>query len=483
MNGRTCALVLSLAAGCGAARGTALPAPLSPALAYEVALDEDLGTMRVTVCPGARPLPAALVPIHDEARAHLRAAVLVEGDRVVAPLATPRLDLRDAPSGACARYAVDLAGCTAPRGPASCVRVGRDVYAPTSAWLLAPETRHLADRISLHFVLPAGVAATPFAPGTDSIVVDDRFFAFVTHVALTHAPRHVVAVPGGCIDAVTLEGSLDRDEASRDRWLASAARASALVTGRVPFDRLTAIVGPAPDVPSMPVLFGIAGRGMRPTVTLWTSEHATEAALVTDWTAVHELAHLLTAYLEGEDAWLSEGLATYYQEVLRARAGLVPEADAWRAILEGLDRGRATPGPPALREAARTMHATHAYGRVYWGGAALVLRADVAYRRAGSSLDAAVARAWEHRGERADDAQLIRWLDGVEDGVLARLATAGLDAEAFPDVSDELAWLGVHRTDGQVVLDDAAPGAAARRALMNDAPPLASNPGDCGDSF
>ena len=54
--------------------------------------------------------------------------------------------------------------------------------------------------------------------------------------------------------------------------------------------------------------------------------------LRTDWTATHEFSHLLLPYVSRRDRWLSEGLASYYQNVLRARDGRLSETDAWRKL-------------------------------------------------------------------------------------------------------------------------------------------------------
>lgn len=475
--------VLALSA-CGGAAPTASVDRDAPALAYEVAIDAALETMRVEVCPRGAHLPAALVPTHEEGRAHVVGAALVlDGHVTETPATDGRIDLTEAPADACVRYDVDLASCVTAHGPAGCARAGRDLFAPTSTWLLGPETRQLAARYELHFTLPDGVFVTPIAAAgadEDPVILDDRSFSFVTYVAFTHNSPTSIAAPGSCIDLVTLDGSLDASLDAQTRWLRQATSASTRVTGRAPFDRITALVVPSLDVPGMPVLFGVAGRGMRPSVTLLVGGHASEAELVPDWTAVHELSHFLTAYLEGEDTWLSEGLATYYQEVLRAREGLVSETDAWAALESGFARGRAECTSGTLREASSTMHTLHRYAHVYWAGAALVLLADVAYRRAGTSLDEAVERAWAHRTERATAEELLLWLDGEPNGIFASLARTALDAEGFPDLSAANDWLGVVEGENAVItLREDAPGAAVRVAMMNVGSPVPSNPSTC----
>jgi predicted metalloprotease with PDZ domain len=218
---------------------------------------------------------------------------------------------------------------------------------------------------------------------------------------------------------------------------------------------------------------------MQPTVTLFVGAGASADAMVRDWTAVHELAHLLVADVDDEDAWLGEGLATYYEEVLRAREGLLTETEAWSAIARGLERGRAGCTGTTIREAARTMHASQTYACVYWGGAAIALLADVAYRSAGSSLDAAIASAWPHRAEHASEGELTEWLDAGPHGTLATIAAGALDRDAFPDLAATFADLGIEVVDDHVVLHDDAPHAALRRAIVNGPLPLPSTPSSC----
>ena len=147
-----------LLVGCGAAQRPALS---GIALSYEVHVDEALRTMDVTLCPVDAPLPHALVPVHRETIDHIRSAAFVQGETRVPLVIAPRIDLSATPTGACVRYEVDLSTCTSPRGPSSCARIGRDVFAPTSTWLLAPDRRSLSAHYDLRFVLPRGVFVTP----------------------------------------------------------------------------------------------------------------------------------------------------------------------------------------------------------------------------------------------------------------------------------------------------------------------------------
>jgi hypothetical protein len=453
------------------------------ALSYRFAFDEALSTLSVEVCPRADGwLPEALVPIHEAARAHLIRAELTEGGASLSPLAIgDRIALDGAPRGACARYVVDLAPRPLGQSISEPALIGEDLFAPSSVWLLAPSPRDPGARYRARFELPEGMSASPFWPtDSDGAWFDERAFSFVTYAAFGRLEVEPLGVPGGCIDIVTLDGELSADREVRARWISAAAAASARVTGSFPAPRATLLLVPGPPFPGMPVIFGVAGRGVRPSVSLIVSSEATEAQLVPDWTAVHELSHLLTGYAQGDDVWLSEGLATYYEEVLRARAGLISREAAWLALDRGFRRGAAEGGSRTLQEESSSMHAHRSYTRVYWAGAAIVLLADLAYRQAGGSLDLAVVRAWARREERMSARELMAALDGEEDGAFARVAAAALGSEEFPSLDGAYTWLGITRDGDRLAFDDAAPGAAVRDALMNDSPPLASIPPDCG---
>jgi predicted metalloprotease with PDZ domain len=164
--------------------------------------------------------------------------------------------------------------------------------------------------------------------------------------------------------------------------------------------------------------------------------------------------------------WLEEGLATYVEPIVRARAGLVTPVDVWRDWLSGMPNGLPAPGDEGLDR-------THTWGRTYWGGALFCLEADVAIReRTGNrrslrdALRAIVARG----GNISVDWSVERILDvgDAATGVTVlrekyeRMATrpGGVDLTRL--------WLGLGVKDdrGTVDFDDAAPLAAIRRAML-----------------
>jgi hypothetical protein len=174
------------------------------------------------------------------------------------------------------------------------------------------------------------------------------------------------------------------------------------------------------------------------------------------------------------DRWLSEGIASYYQNVLRARAGLKSAPWAWNALHAGFERGiRGTARGRSLAEVSETMMRDRSFMRVYWSGAAIVL-ADVELRRrsAGAqSLDTALAafgdcclpadRSWSAR-------ELMRQLDRLTGTtVFMDLYRKHVDADDFPDLDAVYGELGLRSMSAtRLRLDPTAAEAAICEAIM-----------------
>jgi len=189
------------------------------------------------------------------------------------------------------------------------------------------------------------------------------------------------------------------------------------------------------------------------------------------WVTWHELSHLQLPALPQRDAWLYEGLATYYQEVLPARLGIQTPRDAYAQLLDGFERGARSHSSGSLTEASAEMMSTGAFGRVYWAGTAFGLEADVALRRRGGSLDAAITRAarrWRSDLRLHTGADVCGAIDGPSDeAVLRPLRARYASGVGFPATARLLQRLGVvRREDGEVELRPAEL-SAIRDAIMS----------------
>jgi hypothetical protein len=199
--------------------------------------------------------------------------------------------------------------------------------------------------------------------------------------------------------------------------IAAVADALLLAYGRLPLPHTQIVVVPLPGQ-TRAAPWGEVTRGGASAVHLFVGADAKPDALVEDWTATHEFSHLLQPYLGGSGRWLAEGLASYYQNVLRARAGVLGADDAWERIDAGFDRGRADRRSAGERliDASRGIGRSHSYMRIYWSGAAYWLEADLELRERGSSLDAvldAYAQCCLARGIRSEPEAFAIALDRI----------------------------------------------------------------------
>ena len=160
-----------------------------------------------------------------------------------------------------------------------------------------------------------------------------------------------------------------RDEIAA--WLDQASDAVTNIYGVFPVENaqvLVAGIGKRREA----VPWGEVQRAGSAAVHLFVDETRPIEQYIQDWTAVHELSHLLIPRIHYQDRWLSEGLASYYQNVARSNTQMLSPEQAWQKLSAGFSRGRkAQKGN--LRRSSATMH-------TYWGGAAFYLLADLRLR-------------------------------------------------------------------------------------------------------
>jgi len=255
-------------------------------------------------------------------------------------------------------------------------------------------------------------------------------------------------------------------------WLAEVAQAQLTAFGRYPLSSARVRIEQvgreqAHDDPS-PVPWGQTLRRGDAAVLLFVRDDATPAELRADWTAIHELSHLFHPYMGRDGRWLSEGLASYYQNVLRARAGLLSPERAWELLDAGFGRGRRESSGKPLIELSRTHEGTM---RVYWAGAAFWLQSDVALRRDhGTSLDRVLSQysacCLKGTGEVAPEeflAELDR-LSGTK--VFSSNHARMVESREFPSLEAVYRDLAIRADDGALAFGDDKQAAALRRAIM-----------------
>ena len=283
------------------------------------------------------------------------------------------------------------------------------------------------------------------------------------------APAHSRAVRAG-ETALQIE-VIDIDDPARvamlQRWVEEAARATVLPSGRFPLRSARVEVRETQSRGSSPVPWGQTSRDGDVAVLLYVRRDASYEQLRADWTAVHEFSHLAHPYLGERGRWLAEGLASYHQNVLRARAGLLTPEEAWQRLDAGFRRGEAVVDGPALDAMGRQRGGTM---RVYWAGAAYWLEMDLALRRHhDTTLEAILDRY----------AQCC--LDGTahvapEDFVAALDRAAGValfvkryrdyaESTVFPSLTDSYRALGIQRSGAGLEFSDDSAARRLREAM------------------
>ncbi len=475
-----CALAVAFALCAGSAQ-TGFAAPTSGDRSsspetYRARLSEDWSRLRVEACFDD-PVPNRLYAGSGNAHKFLISPGIRYGKNTyMASLGERFIAIDVRANTSCLGYTVAI------RAAANGTQMGgrltddRAMLISPGLWLWRPD--RLPDDASLRFELPDGVSVSAPWPLLERRGATSRYRLVDTptdwpaRLAIGEFMVRELDVDGARLRLAVVGTSPSVDEVAVSAWLDEAARAVTTLYGRFPSPDTQLLVVPI-GTQAEPVPWGEVLRGGNPAVHLFIDQTRPSPEWRHDWTAVHELSHLLLPYISRRDAWLSEGFASYYQNVLRARAGLISEADAWRKLVAGFERGRQdTRSGVSLAQASREMRRRHAFMRVYWSGAAIALIGDMQLRQLsdGLSLDVALSRLAacclpSRRMWTAEEA--FATLDElIGQNVLSVLSAQWRGSDRFPDVSVLLEHLGVIGRGDNLSLDDAAPLAPLRRALM-----------------
>ena len=260
-------------------------------------------------------------------------------------------------------------------------------------------------------------------------------------------------------------------------WIDFIAGALLQVYGRWPRPQWQITVLPASSAASDPIPWAQVHRAQIDRVEFFTAPHATKLALQRDWTGYHELAHLLIPYRGEGDTWFSEGLASFYQNILQARVGILTEQETWQNIYAGFLRGRADAqfNGQALAKVSDSMRENGGFMRVYWSGAWYFLAADMRLRQQSAgkvSLDDALRKLNDCCAEaQLSVPQMIEKLDALN-GVLIfqPLYTQVRATTSMPPFESMFSSLGITITNGTVQLQQEGPGAQLRRQIIQPKP-------------
>jgi predicted metalloprotease with PDZ domain len=344
---------------------------------------------------------------------------------------------------------------------------GDVLISPPSTWLLHPASK--ASNAAFELTVDPGpntrfVSAFEPVSGTRAHhyqapidVLDDASFA-------AFGPLHVadLSVGDSTVQLGVATHALRLTTEQVETWVATSAGAVAsYYQGHLPARRTLVLLMQGGGASTRGITLGGGGPG----VLVRASEQVTASTTGDDWVVTHELLHANFPDVGPAHSWLSEGLATYLEPIIRARVGLVDEAKVWRDMVDGMPQGLPQAGDQGLEN-------TRTWGRTYWGGALFCLAADVELReKTGNrrSLDdvlLAIGKTGDsdqnywpiervlEMAERATGTQVFREL-------FERLA----QKPGTIDLNQLFTQLGVRVQGKAVVFDEHAPLAALRKSI------------------
>ncbi len=165
------------------------------------------------------------------------------------------------------------------------------------------------------------------------------------------------------------------DKAELKSWVLRASDGLAALLGPLPFDyhvffHLSRNAGePVPWANTMK-------RGTRD-VHFHVDMNYSMSEFEQDWTAPHEITHLVFPYLGDSGRWFAEGIASYFQYQVMYANNIISWEEAIRRYDERFRKARAQ-GPTNLSivELSEVVSKTGSYVRMYWGGAAYFMDID-----------------------------------------------------------------------------------------------------------
>lgn len=354
-------------------------------------------------------------------------------------------------------------------------------FAGHESWLWLPPLR-TADVVRLTLQLPKGVTAVvPWrstGPGRFELRQSPGSGEAIAWFG--RVEQDTLVVQGAPLPLALIDGSggMRLNRFVIKPWLEEAAGLVATVGGTFPnrFAQVVVEPGEASLFGDSPVPFGHVIRSGEEVVRFFVQPGATGKALREDWTAVHEFAHLLLPYVREDQKWISEGFASYYQNVLLARGGIYSEKEAWQRLTRAFQSAAQGSHPPSPNDAhMRSFWEVRML--IYWSGAAIALMGDVELRRLSKgreSLDTVLGRlatcclpspdVWEGK-------ELFRRLDTLSGiAVFVPLYDKYANTPGMPDTRQLLQDLGIMASRKGIVIDSTVPFAAHRAAIMRRLP-------------
>lgn len=271
-----------------------------------------------------------------------------------------------------------------------------------------------------------------------------------------YAKDSLIPIAGGEL-RISYSGEFSRAEKDKvERWMAEMTDAVETIYGQFPLRnphvRITRSYSWRGPVP-----WGQINRPANSRVDLHLNPSFSYQTIRDDWTAVHELSHLLLPYAGSRGSWFSEGLASYYQNIARGNAGLLSEQQTWQKLYEGFRRGERN---THRRQMPLYEAAENRYGntmRIYWTGAVYFLLVDIELRERSQGRQSLATVLAQYRDCCLPNhsvmpvTRIIAMLDRLsKTDVFSKHYRFIIDSKDFPDYQEAFSKLGIETLWGNV---------------------------------
>ena len=376
----------------------------------------------------------------------------------------------------CLSYTVDLQRAAKNERRNTSLAATNCIVSPAD-WLWRPEIGS-EDEIIIRFELPDDVdVSVPWIAienEADTYRLVDSPESSTAFAAFGQLEYREIDIPGATLRVTIMQPEQKILLDPLYEWVRDTAQTVNLAYGRFPNPTTSVVVLPNDRGWSRDdaVTFGRVVRDGGETIELFVNPTRPMSEFYADWTATHEFSHLMMPYVSDEHSWISEGFATYYQNVLMARAGRYTEQKAWLKLWEGFERGRQSRPEMSMNEASRE-GVRGATMKIYWSGAAIALMADAELRQRSNgevSLDSVLGRLQQcclPSDHSWSGTEFFTKLDSLlDDPVFMPLYRRYANTAGFPEVRTLLEDLGVDYEQGEVLLRSRAELVGIRSAIM-----------------
>ena len=196
-----------------------------------------------------------------------------------------------------------------------------------------------------------------------------------------------------------------------------------------------------------PVPWAHTTKGFTKSVHFYVSLRYSQRQFIQDWTAYHELAHLLFPYIGENSTWFSEGIASYLQYQIMYAKDVITWRQGVNRLQERFRRARSYRNYDSIsiEELSKILRQTGAYVRLYWGGAAYFANVDMRlHQEKGIRLNNVIhsylqcCSSQRIRGAR----NMIRLFDRISNSrIFSEVYADTVTNTGFPETRQAVSWL------------------------------------------